>query len=32
MAIINKPMIDKLQLSIHKDVANAEMTVDYDVN
>ena len=32
MAIFTKPMIDKLQLVITRDVANAEITVDYDVN
>ena len=32
MAIFNKPMIDKLALVIVKDIANAEITVTYDVN
>ncbi len=32
MAIITKPMIDNLQLVITPDVANAEVSVEYDVN
>lgn len=32
MAIITKPMIDNLTLTIQRDVSNAEVTVDYDVN
>ena len=32
MAIITKPMIDNIQLVITPDVANAEISVDYDVN
>lgn len=32
MAIFTKPMIDKLALVITKDIANAEITVTYDIN
>jgi hypothetical protein len=32
MAIITKPMIGNLQLVIVKDTANADVTVDYDLN
>lgn len=32
MAIIIKPMIDNLQLVVQKDIANAEISVEYDVN
>jgi hypothetical protein len=32
MAIITKPMIGNLQLVIDKDIANADVTVDYDLN
>jgi hypothetical protein len=32
MAIITKPMIDNIQLVITPDVANAEISVDFDVN
>jgi hypothetical protein len=32
MAIIIKPMITNLVLAVQRDIANAEITVDYDVN
>ena len=32
MAIIAKPMIDDLELTIQKDIANADVTVTYKVN
>jgi hypothetical protein len=32
MAIITKPMIDDLELTIRRDTANAEVTVAYKVN
>ncbi len=32
MAVIKKPMIDNLQLSITKDVANAEIEATYTIN
>ena len=32
MAIITKPMIDNLQLVIQRDIANAEISVEFDVN
>ena len=32
MALIFKPMIDNLKLVIVKDIANAEITVEWDVN
>ena len=32
MAIIIQPMIDDLELTIRKDVANAEVTVEYDIH
>ena len=32
MAIVTKPMISNLVLSIDEDVANANITVDFDIN
>jgi hypothetical protein len=32
MAIVTKPMISNLVLTIDKDVANANITVDFDIN
>jgi hypothetical protein len=32
MAIVSKPVIDNLQLSVQRDVGNGEITVDYDIN
>jgi hypothetical protein len=32
MAIVTKPMIANLTLDIEKDIANAEITVDFDIN
>ena len=32
MAIVTKPMISNLVLTVDKDVANANITVDFDIN